>query len=100
MKFHLLYEIAPIITDLLSIRILQHLLIGPHNGRFTVDCFVLLSACLVYTFSSQLHYTQDCSPSLYIPSALQVLSATMLFASGQDSCCTCSEMIFEPSSFH
>lgn len=65
-----------------------------------VNCFLVLSDALyVCTFSFQLHCTQDCIWSLYVPHVSQVLH-TVLFASVQDSCCTCSKMAFEASLFH
>lgn len=65
-----------------------------------VDCFLVLSdAFHICTFSFQLHCTQDCIWSLCIPCVSQVLH-TVLLASVQDSCCTCSKMAFEASVFH
>lgn len=65
-----------------------------------VDCFPMLSDALhVCTFLFQVHCTQDCIWSLCIPRVSQVLN-TVLFASVQDSCCMCSNMVFEASLFH
>lgn len=59
MQLHLLYETAPRITDLSSIRRPKHLSSGPHSGRFTM-CQLFSGAlrCLIplhFLLSTPLH---------------------------------------------
>lgn len=86
-KFHLLYEIAPIITDLASIRVLQHPLSGPHNGRFTIDCFPSLfeTTSLYFAVSTPLYP----GPHLKLV-PLQYIASNWF----NDAACFCTVSIF------
>lgn len=98
-QLHLLYEVAPRITDLSSIRRPPHLLSGPHSGRFATR---RLFWCSLMLCTLALSYFNSIAPKIASGACVsksQVLD-TVLFASVQDSCCTCSKMVFEALSFH